>query len=108
MVVLLVLFSAWLILKGIGALGVPALATWHDSVRYALAIMFVFTGVAHFNKIRHDLARMVPSSFPQPMLIVHITGVCEFLGAAGLLIPTYTPPSRHLLTLRLVGRFDTN
>ena len=87
MVVLLVLFGSWLILRGVGALGVTTLATWHDSVRYALAVMFVFTGVAHFNRMRHDLARMIPSFFPQPMLIVYITGVCEFLGAAGLLIP---------------------
>jgi len=108
MVVLLVLFGAWLILRGIGALGVTALATWHDSVRYALAIMFVFTGVAHFNKIRHDLARMVPSSFPQPMLIVHITGVCEFLGAAGLLIPRLGSLAGICLTLLLIGMFAAN
>jgi uncharacterized membrane protein len=83
MVVLLALFGAWLILRSIGALGVAALATWHESVRYALAVMFVFTGLAHFNKIRHDLARMIPAYFPQPILIVYITGVCEFLGAEG-------------------------
>ena len=28
MVVLIVLFGAWLVLRGIGALGVSALATW--------------------------------------------------------------------------------
>jgi len=87
MIVLVVLLGSWLILRGIGALGVTALASWHDSVRYALAAMFAFTGVAHFNKMRHDLAQMIPSLFPQPMFIVYVTGVCEFLGAAGLLIP---------------------
>src|SRR5260370_18033812 len=105
MVVLLVLFGAWLILRGIGTLGVTAFGTWHDSVRYALAIMFVFTGVAHFNKIRHDLARMIPSSFPQPMLIVHITGVCEFLGAAGLLISRFRSFAGICLPLLLIGMF---
>ena len=39
MTVLIVLFGSWLILRGIGALGVTALATWHDSVRYALAVL---------------------------------------------------------------------
>ncbi len=44
MMVLVVLFGSWLILRGIGAVGVAALASWQDSVRYALAVMFVFTG----------------------------------------------------------------
>jgi uncharacterized membrane protein len=108
MVVLLVLFGSWLILRAVGALGVTSLATWHDSVRYALALMFVFTGVAHFNKLRHDLARMIPSYFPQPMLIVYITGVFEFLGAAGLLIPRFRPLAGICLILLLIGMFTAN
>ena len=66
MIVLVVLFGPWLILRGIGALGATALATWHDSVRYALAVMFVFTAVAHFNKMRRDLVQMIPSFFLLP------------------------------------------
>jgi uncharacterized membrane protein len=108
MIVLVVLFGSWLILRSIGAFGVPALATWHDSVRYALAVMFVFTGVAHFNKMRHDLAQMIPSFFPQPMLIVYITGVCEFLGAAGLLIPRFRSLAGICLILLLIGMFTAN
>jgi uncharacterized membrane protein len=108
MPVLIVLFASWLILRGTGALGVTALATWHDSVRYALALMFVFTGIAHFNKMRHDLARMIPSFFPQPMLIVYITGICEFLGAAGLLIPGFRSLAGICLILLLIGMFTAN
>jgi uncharacterized membrane protein len=108
MVVVLVLFGSWLILRSIGALGVTALGTWHDSVRYALAIMFVFTGVAHFNKMRHDLARMIPSYFPRPMLIVYITGVFEFLGAAGLLLPRFRFLAGIGLILLLIGMFTAN
>lgn len=108
MAVLVVLFGSWLILRAIGALGVAALATWHDSVRYALAIMFVFTGIAHFSKMRHDLAGMIPSFFPQPMLIIYITGVCEFLGAAGLLIPRVRPLAGICLILLLIGMFTAN
>src|SRR5208283_3074480 len=108
MVVLLVLFGSWLILRGVGALGITTLATWHDSVRYALAVMFVVTSVAHFNRMRHDLARMIPSVFPQPMLIVYITGVCEFLGAAGLLIPRFRPFAGVCLILLLLGMFTAN
>jgi uncharacterized membrane protein len=108
MIVLVVLFGSWLILRGIGALGVTALATWHDSVQYALSIMFVFTAVAHFNRMRRDLAQMIPSFFPQPMLIVYVTGVCEFLGAAGLLIPRFRLLAGICLILLLVGMFTAN
>jgi hypothetical protein len=51
MAVVLVLFGSWLILRTIGLLGVTALATWHDTARYALAAMFVFSGVTHFTPI---------------------------------------------------------
>ena len=108
MIVLAVLSGSWLILRGIGVLGVTALATWHDSVRYALAVMFVFTAVAHFNQMRRDLAQMIPSFFPQPMLIVYITGVGEFLGAAGLLIPRFRFLAGICLSLLLIGMFTAN
>ena len=51
MVVLYVLFGAWLVLRGAGALGIEGLASWQASARYALAVMFVFTGIAHFTKV---------------------------------------------------------
>jgi uncharacterized membrane protein len=108
MAVLIVLFGSWLFLRGVGALGVSALATWQDSVRYALAAMFVFTSVAHFNKMRHDLARMIPSYFPQPTLIVYFTGLCEFLGAVGLLIPRLRSLAGICLILLLLGMFTAN
>jgi len=108
MVVPLLLFGAWLVLRGVGALGVTPLGTWHESVRYALAVMFVFTGVAHFNRMRHDLARMIPAYFPQPMFVVYVTGVCEFLGAAGLLIPRFRSLAGTCLILLLIGMFTAN
>ena len=86
MVVLILLLVAWIALRCIGAAGVHALASWQDSARYALVVMFVFTATAHFNKMKHDLAQMIPSSFPRPLLIVYITGVLELLGAAGLVL----------------------
>jgi uncharacterized membrane protein len=108
MIVVFILFAAWLILRAIGTLGVPALATWHDSIPYALAVMFVFTGTAHFNKMRHDLARMIPPYFPRPMLIVYLTGIFEFLGAAGLAIPKFRTLAGMCLILLLIGMFIAN
>jgi len=89
MVVLIVLLVSWLAFRAVGAAGVHALASWQDSARYALGVMFIFTAMAHFNKMKHDLARMIPAYFQRPLLLVHITGVLELLGAAGLMLAVF-------------------
>jgi len=108
MIVLGVLFAAWLVFRAIGALGITALATWRDSGCFALALMFAFTGVAHFLKMRHDLARMVPAIFPHPLLVVYITGVLELMGAAGLLWPRFRPLAGICLIALLIAMFPAN
>jgi uncharacterized membrane protein len=108
MAVLIVLFTSWLAFRGIGALGVAAFATWHYSACYALAVMFVFTGIAHFNKMKHDLVRMVPAVFPRPLLLVYATGVLEFMGAAGLLARRLRSLAGICLILLLIALFTAN
>lgn len=108
MAVLIVLLVSWLIFRGIGALGVPALASWQVSARYALAVMFVFTATAHFNKMKRDLAQMIPSFFPRPLWLVYITGVLELLGAAGLLLPKFRSLAGVCLIALLLGMFVAN
>jgi uncharacterized membrane protein len=108
MLVLIVLLASWLIFRGIGAAGVHAFASWRDSARYALAVMFAFTASAHFNRMKHDLARMIPMYFPRPMLIVHVTGILELLGAAGLLVPQVRKLAGICLITLLVGMFIAN
>jgi uncharacterized membrane protein len=108
MVVLCVLFGAWLALRGVGALGVEALASWHASAGFALAVMFVFTGIAHFTKTKHDMARMIPKVFARPMLMVYATGVCELLGAAGLIEPRTRALASASLILLMVAMFPAN
>jgi len=108
MAVLILLLASWLILRGAGALGVHALATWQDSARYALSLMFVFTGVAHFNRMRHDLVKMVPPSVPQPMAAIYLTGVLELMGAAGLLVPRTERWAAWGLILMMVAMFPAN
>jgi len=95
------------VFRGIGAAGVHRFASWQDSARYALAVMFVFTASAHFNKMKYDLARMIPSYFPRPLLIVYITGLLELLGAAGLVLPQFRFAGICLIAL-LVGMFIAN
>ena len=84
------------------------LDTRHNSVRFALVAMFVCTGVAHFTPIKHDMARMIPSFFPQKMAIVYVTGVLEILGAVGLLIPRFRSLAGICLILLMVGMFSAN
>lgn len=108
MAVLIVLVVSWLCFRLIGAFGFMALATWQDSARYALVVMFLFTATAHFNRMRHDLANMIPSFFPRPLLIVYVTGVLELLGAVGLLLPRFKSLAGICLIFLLIGMFVAN
>jgi uncharacterized membrane protein len=108
MVVLGVLFTSWLVFRGLGTLGISALATWHGSACYAFAVMFVFTGIAHFNKMKHDLAQMVPAVLPRPLLLVYFTGVLEFMGAVGLLLPRFRSLAGICLIALLIAMFPAN
>ena len=52
--------------------------------RYALVLLFVGAGVLHFLRPATYLAIM-PPLLPQPLLLVHLSGVAEVLGGLGLL-----------------------
>ena len=84
---LIVLISATLLARLAGQLGVRGLKKWAAAVRAGLAVMLCFTASAHFNAMRGDLVRMVPPWVPFPEFMVTFTGVCEILGALGLLVP---------------------
>jgi len=87
MLVLVILFVSLLIFRALGTVGISVFSTWMDCTRYALAVMFLFTSSARFTKMRHDFARMMPKAIPNPMAMVYFTGVCEILGAMGILVP---------------------
>ena len=78
------------------------------SLRWALAAMFLLTASAHFGSRRPDLVRMVPPPFPEPELLVTLTGIAEVLGAAGLLLPRTAPWAAGALALLLVALFPAN
>ena len=81
---LIVLAAATLLARLAGRLGVASLRDWAAATRVGLAVLFLFTAAAHFNRMR---PRMVPPSVPDAELMVTITGICEVLGAIGLLVP---------------------
>jgi uncharacterized membrane protein len=108
MIVVLVLVVATLAFRAAGALGVAAFATWVASARWALAAMFLFTGVAHFTKPKYSMAAMVPKAFPNPMAMVYFTGVCELAGAAGVLLPQTRNLAGWCLIALLIAMFPAN
>ncbi len=101
MVVLGVLVVSILISRGIGAIGLEALASWPAATRAGLAVMLLFTASAHFNAMKADLIRMVPPWIRNPRAVVSFTGLCEVLGAIGLL----APPTRKVAAVALIVYF---
>ena len=108
MIPFLVLVISTLVFRVAGAAGVPPLDNWAPSLRAGLFLMFLLTASAHWGKRRPDLIAMVPTAFPYPDLVVTITGVLEFLGAAGLLLPATAPVAAACLAVLLIALFPAN
>ncbi len=105
---LLLLLAALAGLRTAGALGVAPLDDWHTDTRFALALMFAFTASAHFGPQRSSLIQIVPSRLPRPDVLVTVTGILEFLGALGLLLPTTAPLAGSCLAMLLLTMFPAN
>lgn len=104
-----VLVSALLIARVLGARRFPSLNSWAAATRVGLAAMFVFTGAAHFvPAVREVMMRMLPSRLPNPSLIISLTGICEILGAIGLLVPRARRAAAWALIVFLVAVFPAN
>jgi DoxX-like family len=86
MFILVVLIVMTLIARLAGISGVAVLDSWLAATRLGLCAMFLVAASAHFNSMRHDLARMVPPVFRHPLAMIYFTGTCEMLGAIGLLL----------------------
>jgi uncharacterized membrane protein len=108
MLVLVVLLAAWVGFRGAGALGVEAFASWPAAARWALAVMLLFTASAHFTSMREDLVRMVPRWVPWPRAVIYFTGVCEVLGAIGLLVPAVRGYAGIALIVFFIAVFPAN
>jgi uncharacterized membrane protein len=108
MAVMVVLVGSLLVFRALGALGVRRFASWKEATRHALAVMFLFTASAHFTPMRHEMARMVPEGVPHPEVVILFTGVCEVLGAVGLLVPGVQRLAGIALVVFLVAVFPAN
>ncbi|WP_254602126.1 DoxX family protein [Sphingomonas bacterium] len=64
----------------------PALERWRLVLRLVLALTYFSAGYLHVTRPL-SFMRIVPDWVPAPHMTVIVTGVCEMLGAIGLLIP---------------------
>jgi uncharacterized membrane protein len=106
---LITLLAGSLVARIVGWLGVAYSDSWIKAAAVGLAAMFVLTGVAHFvPPLRGDLIAIVPPQLPAPGLLVTITGVLEFLGAVGLLVPLTRVAAAVCLLLLMVAMYPAN
>ena len=108
MIPLIVLVVVTLVARAAGQLGAPGVRDWAGAMRVGLAAMFFFTAAAHFNSMRPDMIAMVPPFVPNPGLMVTFTGICEILGAIGLLIPRIRRIAAIALILLLLSVLPAN
>ncbi len=108
MISLFVLVISFIVLRGLGALGVKRLSSWREAGRIALVIMFLFTGSSHFSSLKHDFAAMIPDPLPNDLWVIYLTGLFEIAGAVGLLIPRTRRLAGVCLVLLLVALFPAN
>lgn len=78
-----------------------------SGICYALALFFLFAGIAHFAKV-DAFAAIVPPLLPFPKLIVWVTGVMELGFALFLLCPHLRPQTGVLLSLFLLAVLPAN
>jgi uncharacterized membrane protein len=106
---LIALLAGSMAARIVGWLGVDYVDTWVKAIAVGLAAMFVLTGVAHFvPPLRASLIAIVPPRLPAPGLLVSFTGVLEFLGAVGLLIPATRIAAAVCLLLLMLAMFPAN
>ena len=59
------------------------------SGRIAMAVMLLFTAIAHF-KFNQGMAMMLPEFLPYRSVMVYFTGIVELVAAVGLLLPGFS------------------
>jgi uncharacterized membrane protein len=79
----------------------PALA------RLIVAAIFTLTGVLHFAQAKAFIS-IVPDGFPNPPLLVALSGAAELCGAIGILIPRTRRIASYGLIALLIAVFPAN
>jgi uncharacterized membrane protein len=76
-------------------------------LRVLAAVFFVGAGVNHFYNPKF-YREIVPPGFPDPAMLVVVSGVCEIVGGIGLLIPRLRRGAGWGLIALLIAVFPAN
>jgi uncharacterized membrane protein len=75
--------------------------------RISLALLFLFTGLGHFVN-PEPMAAMLPPWVPSRVPLIYATGLLEWAGAIGLLVPRYARMAGLCLMTFLIAVFPAN
>jgi uncharacterized membrane protein len=75
--------------------------------RISLALLFLFTGLGHFVN-PEPMAAMLPPWVPSRVPLIYATGMLEWAGAIGLLVPRYARIAGLGLVAFLIAVFPAN
>jgi len=68
-----------------------------------LALIFAFSGLVMATGSIEEMSTSIPWVLSLPVTLVRIIGVCEVLGAIGLLLPSFLRIKPYLTSLAAVG-----
>jgi uncharacterized membrane protein len=92
---------------GLSVLPPTKLHSHRARMRVALAAMFVFTGATHF-VATESMLQMLPDVLPMRLEAVYLSGLAQFAGAVGLLIPWLRRAAGLGLAAMLIAVFPAN
>ncbi len=78
-----------------------------EVLRVVLAVAIISIGTLHF-ATPDPFVKIVPSSLPNPLSLVYISGFFEILGGIGLLVPPVSQAAAWGLILLFIAVFPAN
>ena len=78
-----------------------------NGVRISLGVVFIIAATFHFTAQETEM-RLIPAFLPWRKAALYITGIFEFLGGVGMLIPRYQKRAGQGLATLLVAIFPAN
>jgi uncharacterized membrane protein len=75
--------------------------------RIAIALVLCFTGLGHFVQTE-GMVRLLPAWVPDREWVIYLTGIMEWLMAAGLLVPSLSRAAGMVLCVFMVAVFPAN
>lgn len=78
-----------------------------SGVRFLLGLLFVVAGILHFTHTEFYF-KIMPPYLPYPHALILISGVCEIIGGAALLVPQLQRLAGYGLIALLLAVFPAN